>query len=86
MVPHFYVLCFGMEHWVLCNACGTGAIMSHLISEEEPSASICAPGSVYTHMIYEMSEISLTVLKCNSKFNHLYTHAGDSKVSNNGKQ
>jgi hypothetical protein len=26
MIPHFYVLSFGMEHWVLCNAYGTGAI------------------------------------------------------------
>jgi hypothetical protein len=26
MMPHFYVLGFGMEHWVLCNAYGTGAI------------------------------------------------------------
>jgi hypothetical protein len=26
MIPHFYVLGFGMEHWVLCNAHGTGAI------------------------------------------------------------
>jgi hypothetical protein len=26
IVPHFYVLGFGMEHWVLCNAYGTGAI------------------------------------------------------------
>jgi hypothetical protein len=26
MVPHFYVLGFGMEHSVLCNAHGTGAI------------------------------------------------------------
>jgi hypothetical protein len=26
MIPHFYVLGFGMEHWVLCNAYGTGAI------------------------------------------------------------
>jgi hypothetical protein len=26
MVSHFYVLGFGMEHWVLCNAYGTGAI------------------------------------------------------------
>jgi hypothetical protein len=26
MVPHFYMLGFGMEHWVLCNAYGTGAI------------------------------------------------------------
>jgi hypothetical protein len=25
MIPHFYVLGFGMEHWVLCNAYGTGA-------------------------------------------------------------
>jgi hypothetical protein len=24
MVPHFYVLGFGMEHWVLCNAYDTG--------------------------------------------------------------
>jgi hypothetical protein len=26
MIPHFYVFCFGMEHWVLCNAYGTSAI------------------------------------------------------------
>jgi hypothetical protein len=26
MVPHFYVFGSGMEHWVLCNAYGTGAI------------------------------------------------------------
>jgi hypothetical protein len=26
MIPHFYVLGFGMEHWVLCNAYGTGAV------------------------------------------------------------
>jgi hypothetical protein len=26
MIPHFYVLGFGMEQWVLCNAYGTGAI------------------------------------------------------------
>jgi hypothetical protein len=26
MIPHFYVLDIGMEHWVLCNAYGTSAI------------------------------------------------------------
>jgi hypothetical protein len=26
MIPHFHVLGFGMEHWVLCNAYGTGAM------------------------------------------------------------
>jgi hypothetical protein len=26
MIPHFYVLGFGLEHWVLCNAYGTSAI------------------------------------------------------------
>jgi hypothetical protein len=26
MIPHFYVLDFGMEHWVLCNAYGTGVV------------------------------------------------------------
>jgi hypothetical protein len=26
MIHHFYVLGFGMEHWVLCNTYGTGAI------------------------------------------------------------
>jgi hypothetical protein len=26
MIPHFYVLGFGMEHWVLCNAYGTGVV------------------------------------------------------------
>jgi hypothetical protein len=25
MIPHFYVLGFEMEHWILCNAYGTGA-------------------------------------------------------------
>jgi hypothetical protein len=27
MVSHLYVLGFGMEHWVLCNAYGTGCRM-----------------------------------------------------------
>jgi hypothetical protein len=26
MIPHFYVLGFGMKHWVLCNAYGTDAV------------------------------------------------------------
>jgi hypothetical protein len=26
MIPHFYVLVFGMEHWILCNTYGTCAI------------------------------------------------------------
>jgi hypothetical protein len=26
MIPHLYLVGFGMEHWVLCNAYGTGAI------------------------------------------------------------
>jgi hypothetical protein len=26
MTPHFYVLGFGMKHWVLCNTYGTGAV------------------------------------------------------------
>jgi hypothetical protein len=26
MIPHFYVLGFGMKHWVLCNTYVTGAI------------------------------------------------------------
>jgi hypothetical protein len=26
MIPHFYVLGFGMEHWVLFNTYGTGAV------------------------------------------------------------
>jgi hypothetical protein len=26
MIPHFYVLGFGMEHWVLYNSYGTGAV------------------------------------------------------------
>jgi hypothetical protein len=26
MIPHFYVLGFGTEHWILCNAYGTGAV------------------------------------------------------------
>jgi hypothetical protein len=26
MIPHFYVLGFGMEHWNVCNSYGVGAI------------------------------------------------------------
>jgi hypothetical protein len=26
MISHFYVVGFGMEHWVLCNTYGTGAV------------------------------------------------------------
>jgi hypothetical protein len=26
IIPHFYVLGFGVEHWVLCNAYGTGVV------------------------------------------------------------
>jgi hypothetical protein len=26
IISHFYVLDFGMEHWVLCNAYGTSAV------------------------------------------------------------
>jgi hypothetical protein len=26
MLPHFYVLGFGVEHWILCNTSGTSAI------------------------------------------------------------
>jgi hypothetical protein len=26
MIPHFYVLAFGMKHWVICNTYSTGAI------------------------------------------------------------
>jgi hypothetical protein len=26
MIPHFYVLRFGVEHWVLCNTYGTGVV------------------------------------------------------------
>jgi hypothetical protein len=26
MIPHFYVIGFGMEHWILSNTYGTGAI------------------------------------------------------------
>jgi hypothetical protein len=27
MIPHFYVLGFGVEHWVLCNTYGTNAVI-----------------------------------------------------------
>jgi hypothetical protein len=26
MIPHFYVLGFGMEHWVLCKTYGTSTV------------------------------------------------------------
>jgi hypothetical protein len=28
MIPHFYVLGFGMEHWVLCNTYGTSVVVT----------------------------------------------------------
>jgi hypothetical protein len=31
MIPHFYVLGFGREHWVLCNAYGTDAVTLKLV-------------------------------------------------------
>jgi hypothetical protein len=37
---------------------------------------ICASGSVYTHMIDKMSEISFTIFKRFSKFNHLLHSRG----------
>jgi hypothetical protein len=37
---------------------------------------ICAPGSVYTHMIDKMSEISLTIFKRISEFNHFLHSCG----------
>jgi hypothetical protein len=37
---------------------------------------ICAPGSVHTHTIDKMSEISLTVFKRISEFNHLLHSCG----------
>jgi hypothetical protein len=42
MITHFYVLGFGVEHWVLCNAYGTSAItlkwdMGILLTKVTPS-------------------------------------------------
>jgi hypothetical protein len=31
IMSRFYMLGFGMEHWVLCNAYGTGAITTTMI-------------------------------------------------------
>jgi hypothetical protein len=30
MIPHLYVLGFGMEHWIPCNTYGTGAVTLNL--------------------------------------------------------
>jgi hypothetical protein len=50
-----------------CHTCFPKKTQVHLI---------CGPGSVYTHMIDKMSEISLTVFKSISKFNHLLHSCG----------
>jgi hypothetical protein len=61
-------------------------ILSHILGLERPCHTsfskrnqvhlICVPGSVYTHMIDKMSEISLTVFKRISEFNHLLHSCG----------
>jgi hypothetical protein len=45
MIPHFYVLGFGMKHWVLCNAYGTGAITLKL------DMGISSPKSLMVYVI-----------------------------------
>jgi hypothetical protein len=44
MIPHFYVLSFGMEHWVLCNAYGTGAVTLNMgILLTKVTHGVCDP-------------------------------------------
>jgi tRNA G37 N-methylase TrmD len=51
----------------ICHTCFPKRNQVHLI---------CAPGSVYTHMIDKMSEISFTVFKRILEFNHLIHSCG----------
>jgi hypothetical protein len=51
----------------LCHTCFPKRNQVHLI---------CAPGSVYTHMIDGMSEMPLTVFERISEFNHLLHSCG----------
>jgi hypothetical protein len=61
--------------------------MSHLISEEEPSAShMCARISSHTYDIRKWVKYHKQYSNVYQSLTTSYTHAGDSKVSNNGKR
>jgi hypothetical protein len=70
MIPHFYVLVFGMEHWVLCNTYGTGAItlkwdMGILLAKV--THGVCDPKELrattsYSNVLYLGSGLSNTRL------------------------
>jgi hypothetical protein len=61
-------------------------ILSHLISEEEPSAShMCARISSHTYDRRKWVKYHKQYLNVFQSLTTYYTHAGDSKVSNNGK-
>jgi hypothetical protein len=70
MIPHLYVLGFGMEHWVLCNTYGTGAVtlkwdMGILLTKV--SHGVCDPKELrvttsYGNILFLGSELSNTRL------------------------
>jgi hypothetical protein len=70
MIPHFYVLAFGMEHWVLCNTYGTGAVklkwdMSILLAKI--TRGVCDPKELRAttrcgHILFLCSGLSNTRL------------------------
>jgi hypothetical protein len=62
MIPHFYVLGFGMEHWVLGNAYGTGAItlkwdMGIVDAKSAPSAKHTASRTSWLHTREESRDV-----------------------------
>jgi hypothetical protein len=61
--------------------------LSHLISEEEPSASyMCARISSHTYDRQKWVKYHKQYTNIFQSLTSYYTHAGDSKVSNNGKR
>jgi hypothetical protein len=62
-------------------------LLSHLISEEEPSAShMCARISSHTYDRQKWVKYHKQYLNVFQSLTTYYTHAGDSKVSNNEKR
>jgi hypothetical protein len=58
MIPHLYLLGFGMEHWVLCNSYGIGVVtlkwgmgilltkVTHSISDPKELKAITSCGNI----------------------------------------
>jgi hypothetical protein len=73
MIPHFYVFCFGMEHWVLCSTYGTGVVTLKW--------DMCILLTKVTHGVCDLKELRATtssgnVLCLGSGFSNTRLFAG----------